>query len=179
MILVGCDLHTRKQQVALLNTETGELWDQELSHDGDAIERFYATLPPPVTVGIESTGYSLWFHALLQAPGAHPAGGRGREDPRDGRPQDQNRSARRPASPGPSEGRPLSSSLDSGSGDPRPARAHQTPAPTRPYPHDGQKRSARNRPQPTAGPRPLALVARGPGPTARARAPAAHLPAPR
>jgi len=56
MILVGCDLHTRKQQVALLNTDTGELWDQELSHDGDATERFYATLPPPVTVGIESTG---------------------------------------------------------------------------------------------------------------------------
>jgi transposase len=69
MILVGCDLHTRKQQVALLNTDTGELWDQELSHDGDAVERFYATLPPPVTVGIESTGYSLWFHALLQRLG--------------------------------------------------------------------------------------------------------------
>ena len=69
MILVGCDLHTRKQQVALLNTDTGELWDQELSHDGDALERFYATLPPPVTVGIESTGYSLWFHALLQRLG--------------------------------------------------------------------------------------------------------------
>jgi hypothetical protein len=32
MILVGCDLHTRKQRVALLNTDTGELWDQELSH---------------------------------------------------------------------------------------------------------------------------------------------------
>ncbi len=69
MILVGCDLHTRKQQVALLNTDTGELWDQELSHEGNAVERFYATLPPPVTVGIESTGYSLWFHALLQRLG--------------------------------------------------------------------------------------------------------------
>src|SRR5215813_8251474 len=69
MILVGWDLHTRKQQVALLNTDTGELWDQELSHDGDAIERFYAALPPPVTVGIESTGYSLWFHAVLQRLG--------------------------------------------------------------------------------------------------------------
>ena len=38
MILVGCDLHTRKQQVALLNTDTGELQDQELSHVGaDAV----------------------------------------------------------------------------------------------------------------------------------------------
>ncbi len=40
MIMVGCDLHTRKQQVALLNTATGELWDHELSHAGDAVERF-------------------------------------------------------------------------------------------------------------------------------------------
>ena len=69
MILVGCDLHTRKQQVALLNTETGELRDQELSHVGDDVERFYAALSPPVTVGIESTGYSLWFHALLRRLG--------------------------------------------------------------------------------------------------------------
>src|SRR5262245_54150163 len=69
MILVGCDLHTRKQQVAVLNTDTGELLDQELLHTGHAVEQFYAALPPPVTVGIESTGYSLWFHALLQQLG--------------------------------------------------------------------------------------------------------------
>jgi transposase len=69
MIVVGCDLHTRQQQVALLNTDTGELRDQELSHIGDDVERFYAALSPPVTVGIESTGYSLWFHALLQRLG--------------------------------------------------------------------------------------------------------------
>jgi hypothetical protein len=47
MILVGCDLPTRKQQVALLNTATGELRDQELSHIGDDVERFYAALSPP------------------------------------------------------------------------------------------------------------------------------------
>jgi transposase len=69
MILVGCDLHTRKQQVAVLDTDTGELLEQELAHTGDAVEQFYAALPPPVTVGIESTGYSLWFHALLQRLG--------------------------------------------------------------------------------------------------------------
>jgi hypothetical protein len=67
MILVGCDLHTRKQQVALLNTDTGELRDQELSHVGGDVERFYAALSPPVTVGIESTGYSLWFHGAGRA----------------------------------------------------------------------------------------------------------------
>jgi len=69
MILVGCDLHTRKQQVAMLDTDTGEVVEQELAHAGDAVEHFYAALPPPVTVGIESTGYSLWFHTLLQRLG--------------------------------------------------------------------------------------------------------------
>ena len=69
MTLVGCDLHTRKQQVAVLDTDTGEVWEQELAHDGDAVEGFYAALPPPVTVGIESTGYALWFHALMQRLG--------------------------------------------------------------------------------------------------------------
>jgi hypothetical protein len=57
------------EQVAPLNTDTGELRDQELSHVGDDVERFCAALSPPVTVGIESTGYSLWFHALLQRLG--------------------------------------------------------------------------------------------------------------
>ena len=69
MTLVGCDLHTRKQQVAVLDTATGERLEQELEHAGDAVERFYAALPRPVTVGIESTGYALWFHALMQRLG--------------------------------------------------------------------------------------------------------------
>jgi len=66
MTIVGCDLHTRKQQVAVLHTDTGEVVEQELLHAGDAVEQFYRTLPRPVTVGIESTGYALWFHELMQ-----------------------------------------------------------------------------------------------------------------
>jgi transposase len=69
MTLVGCDLHTRKQQVAVLDTGTGETLEQELSHVGDEVERFYAALPRPVTVGIESTGYALWFHTVMQRLG--------------------------------------------------------------------------------------------------------------
>jgi hypothetical protein len=123
MILVGCDLDTCKQQVALLNTDTGERRDQELSHVGDDVERFYAALSPPVTVGIESTGYSLWFHALLRAPGPYAPRRRGREDPSDGGAQNQNRSPRCPAPPGPPEGQPLPRGVDSRSDDARPARA--------------------------------------------------------
>ena len=69
MTLVGCDLHSRKQQVAVLDTRTGELLEQELAHDGDAVERFYRALPPPVTIGIETTGYTQWFHALMHQLG--------------------------------------------------------------------------------------------------------------
>ncbi len=70
MTLVGCDLHSRKQQVAVLDTRTGELVEQELVHEGDAVERFYRALPPPVTIGIETTGYTQWFHALMHQLGA-------------------------------------------------------------------------------------------------------------
>ena len=69
MTLVGCDLHTRKQQVAVLDTETGAMYERQLSHVGDAVEQFYRALPGPVTVGIESTGYALWFHELMQRLG--------------------------------------------------------------------------------------------------------------
>ena len=33
MTLVGCDLHSRKQQVAVLDTDTGEVLEQELLHE--------------------------------------------------------------------------------------------------------------------------------------------------
>jgi len=69
MTLVGCDLHTRKQQVAVLDTETGETHERQLVHEGSAVEEFYAALPRPVTVGIESTGYAIWFHALMHRLG--------------------------------------------------------------------------------------------------------------
>jgi hypothetical protein len=33
MTLVGCDLHSRKQPVAVLDTTTGEVLEQELVHE--------------------------------------------------------------------------------------------------------------------------------------------------
>src|ERR1700730_15410448 len=69
MTFVGCDLHTRMQQVAVLDTGTGEVSERRLDHDGMAVEEFYAALPRPVTVGIESTGYAVWFHTLMQRLG--------------------------------------------------------------------------------------------------------------
>ena len=34
MTFVGCDLHTRTQQVAVLDTRTGEVSEHQLVHDG-------------------------------------------------------------------------------------------------------------------------------------------------
>jgi transposase len=59
MTLVGVDLHTREQSVALLDTETGEARELRLRNEGSEVERFYDSLTRPVTVGIESTGYAV------------------------------------------------------------------------------------------------------------------------
>src|SRR5262249_42035963 len=69
MAFVGCDLHMRQQQVAVLDTTTGEILEQQLLHEGTTIENFYAALPRPGTVGIESTGCAILFHTLRQRLG--------------------------------------------------------------------------------------------------------------
>jgi hypothetical protein len=43
MTLVGCDLHARKQQVAVLDTTPGEVCEQELAMGGDG-ERAFGVL---------------------------------------------------------------------------------------------------------------------------------------
>jgi transposase len=69
MTLVGVDLHSREQSVAMLDTTTREREERRIRHDGEDVERFYAALQPPVTVAIESTGYALWFHTLMRRLG--------------------------------------------------------------------------------------------------------------
>lgn len=65
MWIIGCDLHTRNQTVAAVNTETGEEIVQEIEHRGDQARDFYAALEPPALVGIEATGAFGWFERLL------------------------------------------------------------------------------------------------------------------
>jgi hypothetical protein len=42
MKIVGCDLHTRYQQIAMLDTETGELIERRLEHANGEARAFYA-----------------------------------------------------------------------------------------------------------------------------------------
>jgi transposase len=69
MIMIGCDFHPGQQQIAVLDTETCRRSELRLTHQGDSVRQFYASLPAPVRVGLESTGYSLWFEEMLEELG--------------------------------------------------------------------------------------------------------------
>src|ERR1700693_4585933 len=69
MRMIGVDLHTRQQTIAMLDPETGELVEKTLKHEGETVREFYAALPHPVLVGIEATGSMYWFLELLEELG--------------------------------------------------------------------------------------------------------------
>jgi transposase len=65
MMIIGCDLHTRSEQIAMLDTETGEVVEKKLEHENGEAKRFYEGLKEPALVGVETTGYALWFAQML------------------------------------------------------------------------------------------------------------------
>ena len=65
MLIIGCDLHSRYQVIAMVNTETGEVTTRRLEHENGEARAFYASLPPGARVGIEATGYTQWFERML------------------------------------------------------------------------------------------------------------------
>jgi transposase len=70
MLIIGCDFHTRYQQIAMANDATGELvLEQRLDHESNEAHAFYRSLPAPARVGIEATGPLHWFARLLSELG--------------------------------------------------------------------------------------------------------------
>ena len=65
MLIIGCDFHTRYQQIAMLDEATGEWIERRLEHENGEAHRFYRGLPKPVRVGVEATGPLHWFERLL------------------------------------------------------------------------------------------------------------------
>jgi transposase len=65
MLIIGCDFHTRYQQIAMMDSATGELVERRLQHSNGEANIFYRKLPQPVRVGIEATGPIHWFERLL------------------------------------------------------------------------------------------------------------------
>jgi transposase len=65
MLIIGCDYHPGFQQVAFVETETGECGERRLAHREEA-EQFYNALKGQrVRVGMEASGHSRWFERLL------------------------------------------------------------------------------------------------------------------
>jgi transposase len=67
--IIGCDFHPSYQQIAMVDTESGDLWEGRLRHEGGEAHRFYQALTGPVRVGMETMGNSLWFERLLAGLG--------------------------------------------------------------------------------------------------------------
>src|SRR5881227_2414988 len=67
MLIIGCDYHPAFQQIAFVDTDTGELQERRLQHREEA-ERFYrdrAAERMKVRVGMEASGHARWFERLL------------------------------------------------------------------------------------------------------------------
>ena len=65
MKIVGCDLHTRYQQIAMLDTETGELMERRLEHDNGEARVFYAGSAGAGARGDRGHRPHHWFERLL------------------------------------------------------------------------------------------------------------------
>jgi transposase len=68
MIIVGCDYHPSFQQIAFVDTETGELKEQRLAHREGA-EEFYRALAATVSSvwGWRPVDIARWFEVQCRA----------------------------------------------------------------------------------------------------------------
>lgn len=70
MKIIGCDFHPSYQQIAMVDTGTGELWEGRLEHEQGEARRFYQALQEQtVRVGMEAVGNSQWFERMLAEMG--------------------------------------------------------------------------------------------------------------
>ena len=66
MKIIGCDFHPSYQQIAMVDTETGELRERRLEHEQGEARRFYQALQGQrVRVGMEAVGNAQWFERML------------------------------------------------------------------------------------------------------------------
>ena len=65
MIIIGADYHPGFQQIAFVDTDSGEFQEKRLAH-GEEAEKFYRALAgQKVRVGMEASGQARWFERLL------------------------------------------------------------------------------------------------------------------
>ena len=67
MIIIGVDFHPEFQQIASVDTDTGEFQEKRLAHREEA-ESFYgalAAMGQQVRIGMEASGQAYWFERLV------------------------------------------------------------------------------------------------------------------
>lgn len=69
MLMIGCDFNTRFQQISMMDSQTGEIIERQLDHEGGEARRFYGTLAGPARIGMEATGHAHWFERMLAEQG--------------------------------------------------------------------------------------------------------------
>jgi transposase len=71
MLIIGCDYHPGFQQIAFVETATGDCGERRLEHMEGA-EQFYRELrgrETEVRIGMEASGHSRWFERLISELG--------------------------------------------------------------------------------------------------------------
>ena len=69
MLMIGCDFHTRFQQIAMMDSQTGEIIERRLDHEAGEARKFYGALPGSARIGMEATGHAHWFEPMLAEQG--------------------------------------------------------------------------------------------------------------
>src|SRR2546421_727348 len=67
MIIIGVDFHPEFQQIASVDTDSGEFQEKRLTHreEAEKIYRALACAGQKVRVGMEASGHARWFERLL------------------------------------------------------------------------------------------------------------------
>ena len=67
MIIIGVDFHPEFQQIASVDTDTGEFQERRLTHPEES-EKFYRALAATgqrIRAAMEASGHARWFERLL------------------------------------------------------------------------------------------------------------------
>jgi transposase len=65
MIIIGADFHPEFQQIALVDTDTGEFQEKRLGPPEEAEKFYHALAGEKVRVGMEASGHARWFERLV------------------------------------------------------------------------------------------------------------------
>jgi transposase len=68
-VYIGVDLHVRTQTVCWVDTADDKEHQVTLDHERDDVRAFYSRFAAPALLGVEASGYALWFHRLIEETG--------------------------------------------------------------------------------------------------------------